>query len=184
MRTVLIIIILILSFQSWTKADDIRDFEIEGMSIGDSLLKFFSKKTIDNNKVFYKSNKFYQVSIDKQNFEIYDGVNFQLKNKDKNYIIYSLSGVKKKDINKCLRDQKKVLSEIKTLFNNPQIIDEGKREHAAYENSFTYDIYVMVNADMISVSCYDMDDVNFSDVMLINVDTAEFNDFLNNEAHN
>tara|TARA_B100000902_G_scaffold370055_1_gene394842 strand:+ start:1388 stop:1888 length:501 start_codon:yes stop_codon:yes gene_type:complete len=165
-------------------ADDISEFEIEGMSIGDSLLKFFNKKTIDENKVFYKSNKFYQVSIDKYNFQIYDGVNFQIKNNDNNYIIYSLSGVIKKDIKKCLRNQKQVLSEIKSLFNNPQIIDEGKREHAAYENSFTYDIYVMVNNDMISVSCYDMNDNNFSDVMLINVDTAEFNDFLNNEAHN
>ena len=42
----------------------------------------------------------------------------------------------------------------------------------------------MVNTDMISVSCYDMDDINFSDIMLINVDTSEFNNFLNNEAHN
>ena len=107
MRVFLSVLILIFSLQSWTKADDIRDFEIEGMSIGDSLLKFYNKKTIDDNKVFYKSNKFYQVSIDKQNFKIYDGVNFQLKNKDKNYIIYSLSGVVKKDIKKCLRDQKK-----------------------------------------------------------------------------
>ncbi len=184
MRVFLSVLILILGFQSSTKANDIRDFEIEGMSIGDSLLKFFNKKTINDNKVFYKSNKFYQVSIDKQNFKIYDGINFQLKNKDKNYIIYSLSGVVKKDIKHCLREQEQVLSEIKSLFDNPKIFDEGKREHAAYENSFTYDIYVMVNNDMISVSCYDMDDINFSDVMLINVDTAEFNDFLNNEAHN
>ncbi len=184
MRIFLTVLILIFSLQSWTKANDIKDFEIEGMSIGDSLLNFFNKKTINDNKVFYKSNKFYQVSIEKKKFKIYDSMNFQLKNKDKNYIIYSLSGVIKKDIKKCLRDQKLVLGEIKSLFDNPQIIDEGKRDHAAYKNSFTYDIYVMVNTDMISVSCYDMDDVNFSDVMLINVDTSEFNDFLNNEAHN
>ena len=46
MRIFLTILILILSFQSWTKADDIRDFEIEGMSIGDSALNFFSQKQI------------------------------------------------------------------------------------------------------------------------------------------
>ena len=37
----LLILILTFSFQSLTKADDIRDFEIEGMSIGDSAIRFF-----------------------------------------------------------------------------------------------------------------------------------------------
>ena len=44
MRNFLLILILTFSFQSLVKADDIRDFEIEGMSIGDSLLDFFTKK--------------------------------------------------------------------------------------------------------------------------------------------
>ncbi len=183
MRIFLSILVLIISLQSLTKADDIREFEIEGIGIGDSLLKFFDEKTIKKNKVFYKSNKFYQVSIDNYNFEIYDSVNFQIKNKDKNYTIHSISGVVNKKIDKCLKEQNNVLSEIKSLFNNPEIFDEGKRKHPAYENSFTYDIYIIVNNDMISVSCYDMNEKGFADIMSINVDTAEFNSFLNNEAH-
>ena len=43
MKRLLLILILTLSFQSWSKADDIRDFEIEGMSIGDSLLDHFDE---------------------------------------------------------------------------------------------------------------------------------------------
>ena len=43
MKRLLLILILTFSFQSLTKADDIRDFEIEGMSIGDSLLDYFSE---------------------------------------------------------------------------------------------------------------------------------------------
>ncbi len=41
-------------------ADDIRDFQIEGMSVGDSALDYFSKKKIDSSyKGSYpKSNKF------------------------------------------------------------------------------------------------------------------------------
>ena len=46
----LLVIIIILSFQSLTKAEDIRDFEIENMSLGDSLLKYFSKKEIEDNR--------------------------------------------------------------------------------------------------------------------------------------
>ena len=46
MKIYLIILSLIFSFQSLSKADDIRDFQIEGMSIGDSLLDFMSEAEI------------------------------------------------------------------------------------------------------------------------------------------
>ena len=42
-------------FNNPSQADDIRDFQIEGMSIGDSLLNHFSKKKILASKVnWYK----------------------------------------------------------------------------------------------------------------------------------
>ena len=46
MRVFIAVLVLIFSFQSWTKADDIRDFEIEGISIGDSLLNYMSGQQI------------------------------------------------------------------------------------------------------------------------------------------
>ena len=49
MRIFLLILILILNIQSWTKADDIRDFEMNGMTIGDSLLDYMSIKQINSN---------------------------------------------------------------------------------------------------------------------------------------
>ena len=49
MRIFFITFIFIFSFQYLTKADDIRDFEIEGISIGDSLLNFFSEEQIMSN---------------------------------------------------------------------------------------------------------------------------------------
>ena len=48
MRVFIAVLVLIFSLQSWTKADDIRDFQIEGMSIGDSALDFFSKMKLKN----------------------------------------------------------------------------------------------------------------------------------------
>ena len=50
MRVFLSVLILIFSLQSWTKADDIRDFEIESMSIGDSLLDYFNETEIQNSQ--------------------------------------------------------------------------------------------------------------------------------------
>ena len=43
MRIFLSLLILIFTFQSWAKADDISDIEIEGISIGESLLNYFSE---------------------------------------------------------------------------------------------------------------------------------------------
>ena len=51
MKRLLVILILTLNFQSSSMADDIKDFKIEGMSIGDSLLNFFSEKDIKSRKI-------------------------------------------------------------------------------------------------------------------------------------
>ena len=68
MKKLLLILILTFSFQSWAKADDIKDFEIEGMSVGDSLLDYFSESEIKekiNSKTTYRyaGNKYVSISI-------------------------------------------------------------------------------------------------------------------------
>ena len=63
--------ILFLITPSW--ADDIREFEIEGMSIGDSALDFFSESEIKNNmRYMYKSKKYAMFGKDLKN-SIYEG---------------------------------------------------------------------------------------------------------------
>ena len=55
-----LVLVLNFSLQSWTKADDIRDFEIEGMSIGDSALEYFSEEKILKSKkrpIAFNSNE-------------------------------------------------------------------------------------------------------------------------------
>ena len=68
MKIFLTIMILTFSLQSWAKADDISDFQIEGMSIGDSLLDYFTKNDIQkemNSEFVYKypGNKFIKVGV-------------------------------------------------------------------------------------------------------------------------
>ena len=57
------LIILVLLFSSSVFADDISDFEIEGMSVGDSLLDYFSEEEIINNTNYdsysYKKNRIF-----------------------------------------------------------------------------------------------------------------------------
>ena len=66
MKRLLLILILTLNFQTLTKADDIRDFQIEEMSIGDSLLDSFSEEEIKKNLItnYWKgTRKYYVVGI-------------------------------------------------------------------------------------------------------------------------
>ena len=61
MRKILITVILIFGFQSFTKADDIRDFEIEGVSVGDRLFDHITYKQFndwEDYKFYYKDDKF------------------------------------------------------------------------------------------------------------------------------
>ena len=46
MNRIWLILVLIFIFQPWTKADDIVDFEIEGISVGDSLLDYYTEEEI------------------------------------------------------------------------------------------------------------------------------------------
>ena len=87
-----LIIFFCYSLVTNVKADDISDFQIEGMSIGDSLLDYFNEDEINNSKRNYGSNlKYYVVGIYK-NIEIYDTVDIYLKSGDKNYEIKSIGG--------------------------------------------------------------------------------------------
>ena len=81
MRVFIAVLVLIFSLQSFSKADDISDFEIEGMSIGDSALDFFSEEEINNNKMNYFKNKKY-TPIEIQNFSFlktYTSIAFTFK---------------------------------------------------------------------------------------------------------
>ena len=52
--------LILFSFSAPSFADDIRDFQIEGISLGDSLLKHFTKKEIETNlsEVQYPNRKY------------------------------------------------------------------------------------------------------------------------------
>ena len=52
MKFFLLALILIFNFQSLIKADDIRDLEIQGISVDDNALDHFSKKNWMTIKVF------------------------------------------------------------------------------------------------------------------------------------
>ena len=124
MKRLLLILILTLSFQSWIKADDIRDFEIEGISIGDSALDYFSEKKIleefeiGKDEYNWTDQKFADV-YKHGGMELYDKIVVSVKRKDKKYIIYSVTGqIDYENINDCFKKQKEIEDEFSSSLSN------------------------------------------------------------------
>ena len=122
MKRLLIYLFLGLFLTTPSQADDIRDFEIEGMNVGDSLLDYYSKREIENGTTtFYpKSKDFFTLSILNSKSDTYDQFSFHLKKDDKNYIIYSISGDFhfENDIKGCNIKKKKIIDELNSVFEN------------------------------------------------------------------
>ena len=188
MKKLLGILVLGLLWCNTVLADDIQDFEIEGISLGDSALNYFSEEEIKSNiSGSYKSDKYYPVSIDNNDvLKNFDYIQLHFKKDDNKYIVYSIAAYKNIKIKPCLNRQKKDFAKFTKKFPNLNKIDEGKRKHPADEsgNSFTYDKYLISKSGGITFSCYDMaEGKDFApDSYLLGVDSSEFNDFLNNEA--
>ena len=79
--------LIFFSFLVSSHAENIKDFQIEGISLGDSLLDHFSKKMIKKNKMdYYNNDKFTAVDFrDKSLFKNYDGAQIHYKTKGNKY---------------------------------------------------------------------------------------------------
>ena len=94
----ILLTLLVLFFSSSTFADDISDFQIEGMSVGDSLLDYLNKDRIALKTVFEKeqgSNKeigFIYFDNDNGNFKNYRRLKISYEVNAKDYKILSITG--------------------------------------------------------------------------------------------
>ena len=191
MKTFFSLLIIVFTLQSWAKADDIRDFQIEGMSIGDSALNFFTATQINNNKRnYFKSKKFTPVQNDNLTFfQTYDAVDFIFKTGDEKYIIHSLSGVLKYESNveECYEKMEEIVSEMDILFKFAKKYPKRSYKHRndKTQKSIVTDVeYFFSNGDTVQVACYDYSDEHGGqDHLSVAIDTKEIYDFFINEAY-
>lgn len=193
MRVFLSALILIFSLQSWTKADDITDFQIEGVSVGDSLLDYLSKELIENEKnsdSAYKDNEYFRVWYDgKGKFKTYDYLQIHLKANDAKYIIQSLEGkiIYKDNIKDCYSQKNIIYNELKELFPTAKV-KNVKSKHTADTSgkSLTDSTYLILPNDKgnFGVACYDYSkEFGKIDNLKVFIDTAEFLKWLNTKAY-
>ena len=190
MRFFITLLFLVFSLQSLSKADDLSDFEIEGVSISDSLLEHFAEEKIIKNireDVFerYKNKIFVLAEIQYDStFEIYDTVQFIFKRNDKKYQIYGMTGgiIYEKNISDCYDKIKEISSAIST---NIDYIEKNEFKDKKMSNN--YGVYsgisFFLNKGIISVHCYDWSnetekEKNWLDNLRVNIKTDEFEDFL------
>ena len=183
MKIYLSVIILIFCLQSWTKADDISEFQIAGISIGDSLLDFYSEKEIEK---FYNyddlpSDMKFRIADYENKTGQYDGLQFFYKPEDKKFIIHSVSGhvycYSNNECNKILEqiksDMSKSLGNLEFKKNTYKHFDDksGKSIGTVYflnTNNGTLDV------DYINWS----KKMNYTDNVSVSLNTNEVIDWL------
>ena len=116
----ILLLTLLLSISQITSADELSDFEVLGMSIGDSLMDFMPEVDILYEIEKYKSSnryshlkepgKFFEITVPKQENDLYDGAEVFIKNTiTKDFTIYGIRGYRYyiEDFDACIkkRDQ-------------------------------------------------------------------------------
>ena len=195
MRIFIFILLLSLSFQSWTKADNIYEFEIGGISIGDSLLDHFSLEEINNmyTVTYPKSLKYIKLGVSANNeFDDYDDLTFHVLQNDKNYKIHTINGVIyfENKMADCLKKKKNVVRELSTVlpeikhFNyDYKYPDPGRTAGSiAHVSDFEFD-----DGSSVRVWCVNWNEaaeksLSYADSLSVSISPNYFFEWLNNEA--
>ena len=186
--------LFLFSFSVPSFADDISEYQIEGISIGDSLLDHLSKEEIiteiEINKPTYNylTEDFGEVYLF-GNFDTYDRLSFFVKPKDKHYTIYSISGGISYDdkLEKCFAKQKEIEKEFSSTYKNAKkrkyslkLTLDPTGESVTHNIDFTFD-----SGDFIEINCTKYKkslkiENNWQDSLQVIIGTKEIIDWFEN----
>ena len=184
-------------------ADDISDFQIEGISIGDSLLDYMTEDQIlaeiELNKNDYsylnEPNKYGEVYLFKD-FPTYDYVSFMIINKGANqyitnknekYKILSIRGEINyiEDFNSCIQKRVEIADNLSGMFPNAKK-DEWVKKHSLDPsgNSIVDAIDFLFNSgEGVSLHCNNWEETfriknNYSEGLSVSIDSEEIFEWL------
>jgi hypothetical protein len=173
MQKILWFVFLVLLTSTNAYTDNIKDFKIENISIGDSALDYFTESQLDNSELdwFNYSYKEYSTSL-LPGRGIYDWFKITYKNEDYNYIIEGLAGIvvkKNYEEDKCNKQLDSTALNLSKLFKNTKS-EEKKTYRVVYDPSkifqetnlsgkskLTSIFFDFKQEGKIILSCYDMD---------------------------
>ena len=170
MKKIFFLIIWILTFQTQSLADNIRYFQIEDMSIGDSALDYFSESQLENNEQGWHNYSYNEYSTSYMPGKgIYNWFLVTYKNDDNNFIIEGLVGGLEKnnyDNKECNNKLDDVALNISESFKNT-VQEEKKSYKLTADASQTYPFagkstvtslsFNFLDEAKIILACYNMD---------------------------
>lgn len=186
-------LLIILFFSPFIFAEDISDFEIEGISVGDSLLNYYTETEINNSSktVYPKSDKYYQIVLHAKENSQYHNYNIGVKKGDKKYIIRLMNGLIyfEGEIDRCLNHKDTVFKDISSMFSSNQLSEyeyvyntlaDGKS--IAYISDFELDTG-FIRIYCIKYSNATKKEIGFRDSFSIDITTQEYINWINEEAY-
>jgi len=200
MKLLFIYFFIFIVFQSSAKTDNIQDFEIEGISIGDNLLDHTQKVGVSKEKIlnqkmtFYPASKRFGLLAFNYDSETSNYYRLQVTVNPDNYKIYRLGGfVKISSQNDCLDKQKKITKDLESFLKNYERLEDIElTPHPADETgkSVANGIYLdLPSGDSVMVECYFWGEEfrtknpGYDDNLRITLSSKELIDFINNEAY-
>ena len=157
--------LILFSFSAPSFADDISDFEIEGISLGDSLLDYMTEEKIkiqlEKNKEMYShtDKKFIGILVDGISSDVYEYIVVTIKRiDDLDYKIYSIRGMfDYSNPADCLKKQKTIVKDLSLIFKKAKK-DEWKRSppvDPTGQSEITSFDFILEDGGSVSVVCHD-----------------------------
>ena len=184
-------------------ADDISDFQIEGMSVGDSLLDYMTEEEIleeielNKGRFLYlkEPDKYVQINLIKD-FSTYDSISFLIMNnatnkyisdKNEKYEILTIRGARKyiEDFNGCKQERDEIVEVLSRMFPNTQKIELVEKSPAdSSGNSIMDNVFFKFNSGaQIDVYCSNYEETfrtkkNWSEGLNVSLIAAETHNWL------
>ena len=180
MKKLLAIIVLSLCVITSSQANDIKDFQIDGISIGDSLLDYYNEKEISKALDVYSDKKYTQKTLFANQSSSYEQLQFAYKSSDRKKIIVGLGGVIffSNNISKCKKEMKKISAEVTNLFPNTNKKEWGKSKMSG--GDYFPITFKFADGSVAMVACYEWNkESGVEDNLKVTLYSAEFSQHLN-----
>ena len=186
-----LLLILLLSISQITSADELSDFEVLGMSIDDNLLDFITedeildeidkRKTLNRYSHLKEPNKFLEITVPKQENDLYDGAEVFIKNTiPRDNTIHGIRGYRYyiEDFDACIKKRNQIAEILTNFFPDAKtgsLITEGK-------NKITDNFSIGNSERIIDVNCIDLEETyrlknNFKEGLEFVIRNKEFSDW-------
>jgi hypothetical protein len=190
-KTLILISIIFINFA--VLANDIEDFVIENVSLGDNLIDHYSIDEIESAeklKIVYPNKNFYDLQLDVKNFDVWPLLSFSIKKDDKKFKIHSIAGGKLIDIDKCNIEKERIIKDLKSTFLSE--LKENKYNFT-YENitdgkSIAYISHFILTNGSLRVYCTNWSkktesELGYADNLRLEIGSLEYFDWLNAKAY-